>query len=201
MKHSRIKLVRTIVLALVVFAFGIAETTTLAADASNQALRETGGSLPGAKNTVVRLLTHLGVKKEIPINRIDADDWVISHLLGAWNMVEANFVLKTEEGVYLVIPQELFRLAEIEKGAPIVKLSNGKQFEGNLVGTIHEGETAEISSRMNALNVYPLCDCTKVELVSIDGAYLNDKAEKPSRHSGDALNTGTHWKVFLRDND
>ncbi len=149
--------------------------------------------IPAANDTTVRLTTQLGVTKTIPVNSITDNDPVIKELLGSWNIDQANFMAQTEKGVYIVIPQEIFRSAEAAGGKNLVKLSKGESLQGSLVGTLSEGATA--TGMQRPVNIYPLEDCVKLELLTIDSEYTKYHAENPDRTNENP--NASHWSVFL----
>jgi hypothetical protein len=137
-----------------------------------------------AKDTTVRLVTGLGVAKTISVNVIGDKDLVINSMFGPWNIADANLVVETETNVYIVVPLKLFRSAENREGKHVVQLANGKSLNGNLVGTIMEGPSATVLSQPG--NSYPLSDCPKVELVTVDAYYASGKYStepRETRHS------------------
>ena len=82
----------------------------------------------GGENPVVQLTTKLGVDTTIEVANTDTGNDVLNHVM--WR--GRNFLLRTADGVYMVVPMRMFRLAYEREGMHVVTLASGQELRGKL---------------------------------------------------------------------
>lgn len=80
------------------------------------------------ENPVVQLTTKLGVDTTIEVANTDTGNDVLNHVM--WR--GRNFLLRTADGVYMVVPMRMFRLAYEREGMHVVTLASGQELRGKL---------------------------------------------------------------------
>lgn len=84
----------------------------------------------GGEYPVVQLTTKLGVETTVEVKSIDTDNDVLNRVLGLQQGMD--FLLRTDDGIYMVVPLRMFRRAYEREGILIVTLANDQEFKGEL---------------------------------------------------------------------
>ncbi len=104
---------------------------------------------PVSDQPVLQLRTKLGVDVTIPLEKsslefdFDLDDrdknTLMRYLLGKkeFRGEKDKFLLQVVDGVYMIVPYEIFQQAELREGMQVITLTNGHELEGKLVGIAH----------------------------------------------------------------
>jgi len=82
------------------------------------------------KYPVVQLTTKLGIDTTIEVAHTDTGNDVLNHVM--WRTREKDFLLRTADGVYMVVPMRMFRLAYEREGVHVVTLASGQELRGKL---------------------------------------------------------------------
>ena len=134
---------------------------------------------PASDQPVLQLRTNLGVDVTIPLKKdlFDFDihfgdfnkDSLMEYLLGV-----DKFYVYITDGVYMIVPWEIFRQAELKDGIHIITLTNDQQLKGELVGIVRLPNSRKYQLHAAAkvvLSNYPKKEPTLQE--------RGEKAEKP----------------------